>query len=98
MLVAKENSIATLARMSRPSKTLEPWQLEDAERLKALYEARKGKMSQEEFGNRFEIGSQGMRIASLFASDGDVIPSAEPVEAPRAGNPARPFSGGSEQS
>ena len=60
MLVAKENSIATLARMSRPSKTLEPWQLEDAERLKALYEARKGKMSQEEFGNRFEIGSQGM--------------------------------------
>lgn len=46
--------------MSRPSKTLEPWQLEDAERLKALYEARKGKMSQEEFGNRFEIGSQGM--------------------------------------
>lgn len=60
MLVAKVNSIATLARMSRPNKSLEPWQTEDAERLKALYEARKGKMSQEEFGSRFDIGSQGM--------------------------------------
>ncbi|WP_354684415.1 XRE family transcriptional regulator [Cupriavidus necator] len=46
--------------MSRPIKTLETWQVEDAERLKGLYEQRKGKMSQEEFGNRFEIGSQGM--------------------------------------
>ncbi|CAG2126853.1 hypothetical protein LMG31506_00205 [Cupriavidus yeoncheonensis] len=46
--------------MSRPIKTLETWQVEDAERLKGLYEQRKGKMSQEEFGNRFEIGSQAM--------------------------------------
>ncbi len=46
--------------MSRPSKTLEAWQAEDAARLKALYGERKGKMSQEEFGSRFEIGSQGM--------------------------------------
>ena len=27
-----------------------------------------------------EITSQGMRIAGVFASDGDVIPSAEPVD------------------
>ncbi|WP_198045318.1 S24 family peptidase [Cupriavidus taiwanensis] len=60
MLIAHSNSIATLARMSRPSKTLEAWQAEDAARLKALYGERKGKMSQEEFGSRFEIGSQGM--------------------------------------
>ena len=32
-----------------------------------------------------EIGAGGMRIAALFASDGDVIPSAEPVE-PRGGS------------
>jgi circadian clock protein KaiC len=32
-----------------------------------------------------EIGAGGMRIAGLFASDGDVIPSAEPVE-PRGGS------------
>jgi circadian clock protein KaiC len=31
-----------------------------------------------------EIGSQGMRIAGVFASDGDVIPSAEPIDPPRA--------------
>jgi circadian clock protein KaiC len=45
-----------------------------------------------------EIGSGGMRIAGLFASDGDVIPSAEPVEPPRTGSPARPRSGGAQQS
>ncbi|MFS8973880.1 helix-turn-helix domain-containing protein [Cupriavidus necator] len=41
-------------------RTLETWQIEDAARLKALYEERNGKFSQEEFGRRFEIGSQSM--------------------------------------
>jgi len=45
-----------------------------------------------------EIASNGMRIAGLFASDGDVIPSAEPLEPPRTSSPARPASSGSEQS
>lgn len=45
-----------------------------------------------------EIGSTGMRIAGLFASDGDVIPSAEPLESPRTSSPVRPASDGSEQS
>lgn len=39
--------------------TLEPWQLEDAARLKALYQER-ATLSQAEFGARFGIGSQGM--------------------------------------
>ncbi|CAM3697922.1 XRE family transcriptional regulator [Cupriavidus respiraculi] len=46
--------------MIRPSYTLEPWQVEDAQRLKGLFAARKGKMSQEEFGNRYSLGSQSM--------------------------------------
>ncbi|MCA7086078.1 hypothetical protein K7G19_21030 [Cupriavidus sp. DB3] len=46
--------------MNRPSTTLEPWQIEDAERLKSLFAERKGKLSQEEFGSRFGIGSQSM--------------------------------------
>lgn len=46
--------------MKDPSTTLESWQIEDAARLKALYNERKGKLSQEEFGSRYEIGSQGM--------------------------------------
>jgi hypothetical protein len=29
-----------------------------------------------------DIGRSGMRIAGLYASDGDVIPSAQPVEPP----------------
>jgi circadian clock protein KaiC len=45
-----------------------------------------------------EIGSSGMRIAGLFTSDGDVIPSAEPLEPPRAASPTRPAGGGSQQS
>ncbi|MGA4113023.1 S24 family peptidase [Ralstonia nicotianae] len=46
--------------MKDPTTTLEGWQIEDAVRLKALYNERKGKLSQEEFGSRYEIGSQGM--------------------------------------
>jgi circadian clock protein KaiC len=46
----------------------------------------------------FEIDASGMRIAGLFASDGDVIPSAEPLEPPRTSSPMRPAGDGSEQS
>jgi SOS-response transcriptional repressor LexA len=39
-------------------KPLEPWQLEDAARLRALFGAR-AKMSQEKFGQTYSIGTQG---------------------------------------
>lgn len=39
-------------------RSLETWQVDDATRLKALFEARKGRFSLEEFGRRFEVGSQ----------------------------------------
>lgn len=39
--------------------TLEKWQIEDAGRLKHLFES-KAQYSQDEFGRRFEIGTQGM--------------------------------------
>ncbi|WP_455154532.1 LexA family transcriptional regulator [Cupriavidus campinensis] len=39
--------------------TLEKWQIEDAARLKELFDS-KATFSQEEFGRRFEIGTQGM--------------------------------------
>lgn len=39
---------------------IEPWQIEDAERLRTVFAERKGRMSQEEFGLRFDIGSQSM--------------------------------------
>ena len=45
-----------------------------------------------------EIGGAGMRIAGLYTSDGDVIPSAEPVESPKSPNQDRPPSGDVEQS
>ncbi|MBV8158295.1 MAG: helix-turn-helix transcriptional regulator [Dyella sp.] len=38
---------------------LEKWQIEDAQRLKDMFEAN-AKYSQEEFGRRFEIGTQGV--------------------------------------
>lgn len=41
------------------SGSLESWQVEDARRLKEIFEAN-AKCSQEEFGRRFEIGSQGI--------------------------------------
>lgn len=40
-------------------KPLEPWQREDAERLKALYDAR-GREAQEKFGARHGLGSQAL--------------------------------------
>jgi hypothetical protein len=42
-----------------------------------------------------DIGRAGMRIAGLFSSDGDVIPSAEPVEPPRVADAG--VSGGASQ-
>lgn len=46
--------------MSKETKSLEQWQLEDAARLKALFDRRTSKISQAEFGEKFGIGSQGM--------------------------------------
>lgn len=54
--------------MAKPRKALEPWQAQDAERLKQLWERNRPtskkpnltgrKMSQEEFGQEFGIGNQ----------------------------------------
>lgn len=44
----------------KETKPIEPWQAEDAARLKRLFDAREPKISQMEFGERYEIGSQGM--------------------------------------
>ena len=46
--------------MKKEPKALEGWQIEDAQRLKSLFDAREPKISQAEFGAKFEIGSQGM--------------------------------------
>ncbi|MGX9698144.1 S24 family peptidase [Janthinobacterium lividum] len=46
--------------MKKEPKALENWQIEDAQRLKSLFDAREPKISQAEFGAKFEIGSQGM--------------------------------------
>ncbi|TAL90935.1 MAG: LexA family transcriptional regulator [Candidimonas sp.] len=43
--------------MAKPDSKLEHWQIEDAARLKAIFEERKP--NQTEFGVRFKIGSQG---------------------------------------
>lgn len=69
MLVGQVNSPARCDSTSTPSnlanvaktqgrKPLKQWQLEDAARLKALF-ATRAKMSQEKFGEAFEIGTQG---------------------------------------
>nr|WP_315596111.1 S24 family peptidase [uncultured Cupriavidus sp.] len=50
--VAPASTAATLG-------TLEKWQIEDASRLKELFDS-KAQFSQEEFGRRFEVGTQGM--------------------------------------
>lgn len=39
---------------------IEAWQADDAARLKALFEAREPKISQAQFGEDFDIGTQGM--------------------------------------
>lgn len=45
--------------MGKNVSTIEPWQQQDAARLDALFDAH-AKISQTEFGERYEIGSQGM--------------------------------------
>lgn len=58
-LVAVLNSIATLQTMK--SETTSESQSAEAARLRALFNEKKGRdISQEEFGARYEIGSQGM--------------------------------------
>ncbi len=44
---------------TKKKRKLEDWQVDDAARLKQLFDER-SKLSQEEFGAKFEIGSQGM--------------------------------------
>ncbi|MBB3006018.1 LexA family transcriptional regulator [Cupriavidus alkaliphilus] len=56
---ANGHSPAVVPQRASITGTLEKWQVEDAARLKELFEAN-AKHSQEEFGRRFEIGSQGM--------------------------------------
>lgn len=46
-------------KASKP-KQLEPWQAEDAARLKALFDGPANELSQLKFGAEFEIGSPGM--------------------------------------
>lgn len=44
----------------KPRKPLEPWQVEDARRLKALFDRRVEKISQEEFAATYFDASQGL--------------------------------------
>ncbi|MBB5610395.1 MULTISPECIES: helix-turn-helix transcriptional regulator [unclassified Janthinobacterium] len=46
--------------MKKEPKALEDWQAADAQRLKALFDARQPKISQADFGDLYAIGSQGM--------------------------------------
>jgi circadian clock protein KaiC len=46
----------------------------------------------------FEIGSQGMRIAGLFTSDGDVIPSAQRIDPPHGAGQGTESGPGAKQS
>lgn len=48
----------TLRAMADKRKPLEPWQQDDAARLKALFDA-KWHSSQDAFGEAFDLGSQG---------------------------------------
>lgn len=41
-------------------KVIEAWQIEDAARLKSIFDARFPKISQLKFGEEFDIGTQGM--------------------------------------
>lgn len=62
MLVAASNRKVEAIKMDKKApKALEPWQVEDAKRLKELYDkAIPQKMSQALFGATYEIGSPGM--------------------------------------
>lgn len=60
MLVESLNSIAKLGFMAEKQAKLQDWQVEDAARLLALWEAYPAKVSQLKFGADYGIGSQGM--------------------------------------
>lgn len=67
-IVAVQDSVAILDRMVKKSTGLEQWQVEDAARLKRLFEAREPKISQMKFGEDYGIGSQGMVWQYLSAA------------------------------
>lgn len=46
--------------MKTEPKPIESWQLEDAGRLKAIFDRREPKISQADFGVQYELGTQGM--------------------------------------
>lgn len=46
--------------MSKKTPALQPWQVEDAKRLRDLYEKKEEKIPQDKFGPKYGIGSQGM--------------------------------------
>lgn len=50
------SSVLTMSTQGR--KPLEPWQLQDAERLRELFQ-KHSKLSQQAFGLAFDIGTQG---------------------------------------
>jgi hypothetical protein len=53
--------------MKADPKPLEQWQIDDADRLKALFDKREPKISQSDFGSQFELGTQGMVSQYLLA-------------------------------
>ena len=52
-------AVVAASRTATVLGTLEKWQIDDAARLKELFDS-KAQFSQEEFGRRFEVGTQGM--------------------------------------
>lgn len=59
-LVDAATSIATLASMTKAAAKIDDQQVAEARRLAELYRERSGGMTQEEFGSRYNIGTQGM--------------------------------------
>lgn len=53
--------------MKADPKPLEQWQVDDAGRLKTLFDKREPKISQSDFGSHFELGTQGMVSQYLLA-------------------------------
>lgn len=59
-LVEVSNSIATLETMTKAATKIDDQQAAEARRLAELYRERSGGMTQEEFGSKYNIGTQGM--------------------------------------
>lgn len=59
-LVEVSNSIATLETMTKAVTKVDDQQAAEARRLAELYRERSGGLTQEEFGSRYNIGTQGM--------------------------------------